>query len=81
MQKYKRVYLSYFNYGEQDYVPSEYSGLPAEDIHHLTFRSQGGKDEVENLMALTREEHDRAHSDREFNERLKKIHLKRLQTL
>ena len=81
MIAYKKKYLKHFGYGEQDYVPSEYSGLPAEDIHHLTFRSQGGKDEVENLMALTREEHDRAHSDREFNERLKEIHLKRLQSL
>ena len=81
MAGYKKKYLKYFGYGDQDHVPSEYSGLPAQDIHHLTFRSQGGKDDIENLMALTREEHDRAHNDREFNDRLKEIHKQWLQSL
>ena len=74
MVKHKKIYLKHFDYGEQDMVPSEYSGKRAEHIHHLIFRSQGGEDEIGNLMALTGEEHDRAHNDREFNEMLKHIH-------
>ena len=75
---YKKKYLKYFNYGDQDYVPSEYSGLPAQDIHHILPRGKGGTDDIENLMALTREEHNRAHDDPEFNKRLKVVHLSHL---
>jgi 5-methylcytosine-specific restriction endonuclease McrA len=64
MQKYVKIYLEYFNYGEQDYIPSELSGSPATDIHHIIPKSQGGKDEIENLIGLTREEHDQAHGKR-----------------
>jgi len=78
MASYKKKYLKHFGYGEQDFVPSENSGKPAHDIHHLLFKSLGGTDDIENLMALTREEHDRAHNDPEYNEYLKHIHHKRL---
>ena len=78
MIKYKRTYLDYFGYGEQDYIPSEVSGKRAVDVHHLVFRSHGGSDEIENLIALTREEHDLAHRDQKFNEDLKKIHSNKL---
>jgi len=61
MQKYQKVYLEYFNYGEQDYIPSEISGSLAVDIHHIILKSAGGKDEIGNLIALNKEEHDRAH--------------------
>lgn len=73
-----KVYKRYFGYGDQDFVPSEYSGRPGADVHHLTFRSHGGGDNIENLMALTREEHERAHNDPAFNEELKKIHAEYL---
>lgn len=75
MQKHVKIYLEYFGYGEQDIVPSEYSGKPAADIHHLVFRSHQGSNEITNLMALTREEHERAHNEPEFNEFLKQRHI------
>ena len=74
MVKYKKLYLKYWGYGEQDFVPSEHSGNEANSIHHLQFKSLGGPDEIWNLMGLTQEEHDRAHDDPEFNKQLKIEH-------
>jgi len=60
MQKYIKTYCDYFGYVEDEFIPSEVSGKPAVDIHHIKFRSRGGKDNIENLIALTREEHEEA---------------------
>ena len=60
MQKYIKTYCDYFGYVEDEYIPSEVSGEWAVDIHHIVFRSRGGKDNIENLIALTREEHEEA---------------------
>ena len=62
MQPYLENYRRYFGYGEQDHVPSEISGLPASDIHHIIYRSAGGTDLIDNLIALTRDEHNRVHN-------------------
>ena len=44
------------------------------NIHHIVFRSHGGSDDYENLIALCQDGcHRRAHSDKEFNESLKII--------
>ncbi len=40
-------------YGLQDFIPSELSGNRAVDLHHIVNR----EDRIENLMALTRDEH------------------------
>lgn len=74
MKKYIKIYLEYFNIGEQDYIPSELSGSPAQDIHHIHYRSQLGKDNIENLIALTRKEHELAHSKKLSEEYLIKKH-------
>ncbi len=78
MEKHTRIYFKYFDFADQDYIPSEVSGLPANDIHHLLPRSHGGADTIDNLIALTREEHERAHQDPEYNEQLKQIHKSKL---
>jgi len=62
MRKYIKVYMDYFGYDEGDFIPSELSDKPADDIHHITPKSRGGKDVIENLIALTREEHDKVHA-------------------
>ncbi len=66
MRKYKKIYTDFFGYVQQDFIPSELSGLPANHIHHIIYRSHGGKDEIENLMALTHHEHQLAH-DKAFS--------------
>lgn len=57
-----------------DFIPCENCSAKSVDLHHLIFRSQGGSDEVENIAALCRGCHEKAHSDRDFNEYLKKTH-------
>lgn len=77
MVKYKSTYCEFFGYSQYDSIPSEVSNGIADDIHHLTKRGKY-KDAIWNLMALTREEHDRAEKDPVYNEKLKKIHVKRV---
>lgn len=78
MKKHVKIYCEYFGYGEQDFIPSEISGKRAADTHHLDARGLGGSDNcdyIENLMALTREEHE-AYGDREqYMDWLKQLHL------
>ena len=74
MQKYKKKYLKYHKIGEQDKPLCEWcKSAYIVDIHHLVFRSQGGKDNIENLIGTCRECHEKAHRYREFNEKLKEF--------
>jgi len=81
MQKHTKIYMKHFGYAEQDFikceVPKCYSR--AFDVHHLNSKGMGGtsidKDYIENLCAVCRTHHDKAHADKEFNSFLKKIHL------
>ncbi len=59
MRKHTKIYMDYFGYDTSDFIPSELSGGRATDIHHIQARGMGGsdKDNIGNLMALTREEH------------------------
>ena len=60
MKKHTRVYLKYFGYGDQSFIPCEMCGNRAVDIHHIDARGMGGSslhDGIENLMALCRECH------------------------
>ena len=75
MQPHVKIYMQHFGYGEQDVISCENCGRRAVDIHHLVFRSHGGGNDIENLMALCRDCHDEAHENRVFNKRLKKKHL------
>jgi len=71
------IYLKYFGYREQDVPLCEICGQPAVDIHHIKYRSQGGKDEISNLVALCRNCHGRAHFKKTpylDSKELKRIH-------
>lgn len=77
MKAYIKVYLDYFGYDVGDFIPSELSGLRADDIHHIEARGMGGsksKDVIENLMALTRAEHIKYGDKKQFKEMLKGRH-------
>ena len=64
MKNHTIVYLSYFGYGDQDFVPSEACGNQATEIHHLINRGMGGVknnrlDVIENLQAICRSCHNK----------------------
>ena len=74
MVKYKQIYIDFFDYIISEYIPCEHCSSPAVDIHHILFKSHGGKDEIMNLIALCRDCHNRAHNEPDFNNYLKQIH-------
>ena len=78
MKPHVKIYLNHYDFGEQDFIPCENCHVKAVDIHHLEGRGKG-KDVIENLIALCRRCHTKAHNDGGFNEYLKIIHLKNLQ--
>jgi len=78
LKKHVKIYLEYFGYGEQDFIPSEISGKRANDVHHIDARgmgSSGDKDRIENIMALTREEHERLGDKSQYMDYLIRTHL------
>jgi len=77
MKKHVKVYMDYFGYDESDFIPSELSGENAVDIHHVSHGRRKKDNSIENLIALTRREHDRAHFKTEpflHPEQLKEFH-------
>ena len=73
MQAHVKIYMEYFQYGEQDFIPCESCGKRSNSVHHLTYRSKGGANKIENLCALCNVCHSRVHNDsggREFNKEL-----------
>lgn len=77
MQKHVINYLNAHGYDESSFIPCKSCGGKSVEIHHIVPRSKFGskrKDEQDhpnNLVALCRKCHDKAHSDKEFNNNLK----------
>lgn len=46
---------------ERDNSQCVLCGCPANDVHHVIFRSHGGKDDVNNCVCLCRQCHELAH--------------------
>lgn len=65
MQKYVKIYLDYFDFKTPEEIFCEACMRPASDIHHITGRGEG-KDTIQNLMALCRKCHERAHSSKDY---------------
>ena len=67
MQKHTKIYLKYFEYGEQSIITCEACGKQGRadfggfDIHHINGRGRG-KDTIENLACLCRKCHTLAHT-------------------
>lgn len=79
MKKHTQIYFDAFGYDKGDvtvFVPSEINeNEKAVDTHHIVNR----EDIIENLMALTRDEHDFYGDKTEYMPWLLKIHRRRLQ--
>jgi len=78
MKKHTKIYLDALGLTDTDFVPSELSGLPCVDIHHIEARGMGGskkEDRIENLQAVTREEHLKHGDKRQYKKMLFEKHL------
>ena len=75
MKKHTKIYMKHFGYGIDDFIPCEVGCGRCVDVHHLDGRGPG-KDVIEKLMGLCRNEHDKAEASPEYNEQLRQIHLK-----
>ena len=73
MQKHTEVYMDYFGFGIDDFIPCEVCGKKAVDIHHIEGRGRG-KDIIFNLMALCRDCHRKVHEGRIHKIVLKVLH-------
>lgn len=62
MKRHIKNYLKHHGYGEQDVILCEICGAVAVDIHHKILKSQGGIDDIENLIALCRKCHNKEHN-------------------
>ena len=63
MRNHTKIYFNALGYDETSFVWSELSNKKAADIHHIDCKGMGGdpngsKDRIEELQALTREEHE-----------------------
>lgn len=85
MQKHIKVYTDYFP-SHTGFYPCEVCGRQANDIHHIERRSEFGKkrkeeqDKIENLIALCRSCHNKAHANELTKEQLKEIHNRKIKT-
>ena len=79
MKNHTKVYMSYFGYALDDFIPCEVCGNKAVDIHHLECRGMGGskdKDNIQNLQAVCRNCHIEYGDKKEHLEFLQNIHNK-----
>lgn len=75
------TYLKHFGYDISDFIPCEVCGTTAIDIHHIEARGIGGSkqaDNIENLMALCREDHIKYGDKKQYKDFLKCKHAERL---
>ena len=75
MKRHTKIYLKSRGLTGHEFIPCEgCGGRQVVDVHHLENRGMGGSkllDTPDNLIGLCRFCHDRAHRDKEFNEKLK----------
>lgn len=79
MRNHTKVYMSFFGYGEESFVPCEVCGARAVDIHHIDARGMGGsgdKDVIENLMGVCRKCHIEYGDRKHLKDYLRDIHQK-----
>ncbi len=74
MKNHVKIYMRHFGYGEQDFIPCECCQKKAVDIHHIKYKSRGGGDTIDNLMALCRKHHEQAHAEKIIESDLLLIH-------
>lgn len=76
MLPHVKNYFNHFGYGIDDVILCEVCGSKSVDLHHIERRMKGVKrlDDVENIIALCRNCHDKAHSGLLLKVDLQTIH-------
>jgi 5-methylcytosine-specific restriction endonuclease McrA len=75
VKPYVKLYLDYYDLHGDDYIPC-ICGIPSIEIHHIEPKGMGGtagKDVIENLIALCRMCHTKAHQGKISKDYLKAI--------
>jgi hypothetical protein len=70
MRKHTKNYYKAMGYHLTDFIPSEISGIEANDLHHIVTR----EDIIENVMAVTRSEHLEYGDNTQYMVFLLKVH-------
>jgi 5-methylcytosine-specific restriction endonuclease McrA len=81
MKPHTKIYMNHFGYDISDFIPCEVCGKKAIDIHHVEARGLGGSkeaDNIENLMALCREDHVKFGDKKQYKDFLKEKHQEKL---
>ncbi|HDY89435.1 MAG TPA: HNH endonuclease [bacterium] len=60
---HKKIYMDHFGFTEADWTRCEVCGKTSVEIHHIKYKSRGGKDEINNLAALCRKCHNDCHNE------------------
>ena len=81
LPKHTKVYFDYFGYGIDDFIPDEIDGSRAVSIHHIKYKSRGGNNDIGNLMALSMENHTKAHNEELTEDYLQQLHYTYLERM
>ncbi|CAA0254309.1 hypothetical protein V2605_03550 [Tenacibaculum maritimum] len=84
MKNHIKIYHSTLGLDYSGYRTSELSNAPGIDLHHIDCKGMGGdpkgeKDRIENIIALTREEHIRYGDKKQYMSFLYTKHMQFLQ--
>lgn len=88
MEKHRKAYMDYFELSREDFAPCEVTGGKGSDVHHIFGRVEceawkrygiTQEDDIENLMFLSRDVHQWAGQNENFNEWLMENHLRFLE--
>ena len=80
MKPYVKTYINALGLDPSEPIYSELSGNVANDIHHIEARGMGGtsnpeRNSIFNLMALTRDEHEKYGDRKQYKQFLKVKHM------
>ena len=83
MKKHTKIYMDFFSYFGDEFIPCEMCGKKAVDIHHIEPRQAGGskvKDTIENLMAVCRKCHIKYGDKEQYKNLLHERHKQKIES-